>query len=467
MINNWMSPVLKRILWKEIHSQGSLFLAVLTLGIVWQSFIAIQAEAHAVWIVAAVLPTFFAIGAGAISFAGESEGGTRDLYRIWSVHPAELLLGKLVVSFTGCLVTVVLLHGLPLVLLRSWMLESSIAQSPTSEFEMFLASPVRCAVELLLFTMLLSTFTASPIRAACMGAGVWLLATLALAWFRDIFQSGSVAEPFPIYVLPFLLLLNLLATRKWLLTEQMNLSWLVSIPSWKLGSRGTSALLRSERGAMWLRRGRRLFWLEWLEIRFAFPVIAIASVGYLYFQCIHKDHPDVTLAYLYAVVGPWSDVAFGVWAFRSHGKTIGYTFLVERGASPFLVWAIKQMTWLATAMLSKLVLLAVVWYVANVSFDYGRLVILITYYLSPSYFIGGQIASIVLPWAVVAAIAGYWITKLSSAATELVFGFKPWFHYDYPMLLVVYLAAIPLLISYLLMYFKLSGRDFSYRPRPE
>ena len=106
-----VSPVVRRILWKEYRSQSAVCLAIalelLLIQFWWATFgfqsLSIYGLFGATWVMSGVL----ALTTSALLFAAESEAGTDSLFRQWPVRVRDMLTGKLgygVLSVTAMIV---------------------------------------------------------------------------------------------------------------------------------------------------------------------------------------------------------------------------------------------------------------------------------------------------------------------------------------------------------------------------
>ena len=118
------TTILRRLAWKEFRILRGFWVAVMVLCCVCLMIMAWRMsttdEPANLFFVAMGITACYALGCGAIAFAGEREARTDDFQRVLPVTARELLLGKLVHALTSTLM-LGLIAGVVAWLRRRWL----------------------------------------------------------------------------------------------------------------------------------------------------------------------------------------------------------------------------------------------------------------------------------------------------------------------------------------------------------
>ncbi len=359
------ATVALRVLWKEYRALRSLWLAMLVLTVAISALVAWQLRDSpadlpmGVLAAALALPAFYALGCGAVAFAGERESGTYDFQRALPVTAAEVLAGKSAFALlsTPPLVGLTFLIGLALCGGRT---------PDNPQFAGLVAAWCFAAVELYVWAVLFSLVLTQPIPAALLGSAAASTAVFCLVtrcWL-DMFAFQACLDYLPARVL---IAVAVAGMDVWL-----GLRWLREGRSWEVirarwvgpdAGRGEFPPL-----GVWRRMAPsgRLAWEQARQSGWGFSIVAavvLGSLGLAIALAVHiaiegwnthghtpllLDDMAGGLVVALVVLAPVS----GAMAFLGDQRRRSYRFLAARGLSAGQLWWNRQ----AVALLAAIAL---------------------------------------------------------------------------------------------------------------
>lgn len=339
-----------RVFWKEYRTQRSFWLAVAVGTVLLQLMVLIVAVnldnassvTNVLFAMAVLMPTFYALGCGAIMYAMETEEGTYDLIRMLPASALRVFGGKLAFGLMSCL-----LLPLPL-LVSAWLL---------ARFDL----PDVSTLEILRWTtwlfgflawgLFFSILTSHVLHAVCFAA---CINSLFIVWMiGDRIPPQQTAWAF----VPITLLFALDAwlANRWMHGERFNfptLGWAQSetfagLNQW---------ISRRDFASPSARLLRRLVWEEARNARHLLLVYLPAAALSLLVSDFVWQRFSVPLRELIVVFTP---VFLGTFVF--HGSHAGhiFRFYAERGVAPGMVWLGKHLVWIPATALMLVALFAI------------------------------------------------------------------------------------------------------------
>jgi len=381
--------IVRRIFWKELRTQRSLWIGVMGLvvavqaGVTALSFYHYHDFAHrlldleelavGVFLSAYAGATGYAIASGAASFTEEIEGNTATLLRTVPVTPSEAFAGKwgYGLASTGLLLLVLALTG-GVLSFAAWLAihdPGASAQltmprnmpSAAEWIELFEVVWIGLLVpiEFFAFCALFSLLMSDGLIAALCGTLSTIIA-LALA--------GFAFREHPMGVTPTLWMTSiavaLVATDFWLTgvwlrqgtfnrwrwTGNWPVEWVGQRPWLLTRVAGPIALLRAvEPAVAWRRAAQRLIWKE---VRQAGPYVGIlmlAATAMATWVVMNPASQRLSIVLLWAV-GLATPLAMGVGAYHVDQKNGAYRLLADRGLSPDGSWIAKHFVWMGLTL---------------------------------------------------------------------------------------------------------------------
>ncbi|MFO1096520.1 MAG: hypothetical protein U0992_24915 [Planctomycetaceae bacterium] len=360
------SLAFRRIVWKEWRAQASLWVALLIGAILLQAivvFINHATPALHIATVILVLTACFVAASLSLSFAGETEDGTRDWLRQLPVRPSVLISAKLAFALLATLLFLAACSATGYVVIA--LSGRSVADLSNSNLPQLAQS----IVGLLAWGLFFSP-RCRKVLTAIVAAVVAQIVVIQLTdnLVRNVFagwqhgaQFGDEMQSLSFFVITGVVLLFALVTApRWGLAGVASATTVAAPPRRRALQTPLAELLHQA----WLpmvewaaRRGspaaRETAVLVWREARAAVPFGAIwGFVGLLLIDilsCIGGEVRQTLPAQpLFLIATP---VLCGLLTCFSDQRHQTYLFLGERGASPFRVWCIKQAVWLLLAVL--------------------------------------------------------------------------------------------------------------------
>lgn len=394
MAASMRSSAFLHIAWKEYRTLRDFWLACLVLTALLQMLCGLfPTDAPNPWLMAIVVPGFFALGAGAIAFSAEAESGTDDLLRTWSATYPAVLLSKICVA----------LAGTALLFITLAIIASLFSMEQEASWQMVLSRRLvhglGMGAGLFTLALLFSLFVQRTLTAIWMAAAAWMLLMMVTSYlWDDFFQAfpRSLDEPPNALYLAsvgLILLADIGLSRLWVRGSLGTVGALVErfhLRQWTLPRRLQHAVPKQPI--------RNLLWREARLLPFA-----ILGLPFLHVLCItgwEDSRPKFEIRHE-GMVFPLllSGLILGIAAFHAEQRGQIYRFLSERGISPFHLWLAKQVCWLPLLFVNA----AAGWiYVSFGSPHEGRQV---------DFFLAAAASLPLLGWAV-----GQWCALLIPAA---------------------------------------------------
>ncbi|HUE14311.1 MAG TPA: hypothetical protein VMR25_09115 [Planctomycetaceae bacterium] len=374
--------VVGRMFWKELRTQGSLWLGVTCLVIGIQALVAVLAIYHrlssvefeewsaGIFLAAYIGATLYAIASGAASFTEEREGNTAVFLRTVPMTYTEAFVGKWgygLVS-TGVLFVVLAVAATICCFIAWFGIDpdgAALARSTVlrrlhsaNEFKQLFAVvwigcliPVASFAFCALYSLLLSdgvlaalSGTFSTIIALVLiaksgeadpaGFAKWLSLTTGALIFADYWLTGIWLQSGTLFGQKWTGRRAGILTGKW--------SWLTR----SRGPLGSIELLRiGEPVVPWRRATQRLAWKEIRQAWPCFKVIALVATAAIVFSLLVPNARffGIAAAWLVALATP---LVMGVGAYQADQKGRAYRFLAVRGVTPDGSWIIKHAVWI-------------------------------------------------------------------------------------------------------------------------
>lgn len=384
-------PGFWRIAWKEYRAQRAFWLVVAVCGVVLQLLFWLYLDQRERLIPAAVVagffPALFAIGCGAILFAGEKEDGTVDFLRALAASPARMFWGKLLFALAALTVLQLVLCVVPVEMyfMGAAAPRNSNGFGPFGSSSSWWYQSVYYTLTLFTWGMFFSLVCRRVIPAVCCGVAAYLVGISFLN------TAGSWWGTVVLFVLLMPIVASYFLTRRLMLTPrrmrfaQWRGSWIWAhlvgsiggTSDARLGDVGESgcgmlttwAAVRETR-PLWWRSFRGLLWEEWRQARnwnaWFFGVGVLVFLGGRAFPSEYNANRSTSAAFAAAdilevaamallVIAP---VFAGVCVF--HGEQSGqrFRFLSERGVTPTAVWLSKHCVWLPQCVVVTATLIA-------------------------------------------------------------------------------------------------------------
>jgi len=374
-------PILWRLIWKEYREQRRLWLALLALaavveaGLFWyvsgNPALASATRARVLLALAWIAPVFFALGAGAISYAAEREAGTDELLRALATPWARWLAAKLSVALAAAAAMLV-------VCLAAGVVACLFAEVPVATlaeqfgiFANWFPFWVTAALAFLLLAVICSLLIPDVLYAACVAAVlvagfIGYSTTLPLSpFFPAAMHYRRVHEELASVSL-WLCLLDLVLLAAVVSLTRLKLAGVgwrpsVAVPGWplrrRLAMREALARRLADRPVL-----RAYCVLVSRELGPALRTVSLVFAAELLLLVVLAATSGFER---HVLPGVWFWALFvpglscGVFAFRSEQRRWRYRFLADQGLEPGRVWLSKHAVWLAAAgLLSAAVLLA-------------------------------------------------------------------------------------------------------------
>lgn len=376
ILNN---PTFRRLVWKEYRAQRAFWLVVAICCVVLQIWIWAYGGAQnyrATWAIAVVFTGMFAIGCGAILFAGEKEDGTADLLRAFGVTSPPLFSGKYFFSIAAVCALLALLSVIPSLMAAA---VTHIGPWDVSEREV---NELLFGLIIVLLLMNWGAFFSLTCRSVLKAVVLGVIATLTTASLVNSALLSFTVTRSPFDDVPrmnafiwagassslVLLIVSYLFTRR--MVSGRTFAWAVPQTRVKTGTNYLAAwgAVVERRSVEW-RTFRSLVWQEWQQARgWLFTYLGAGLVAIVATRLKGEDpHGDQivlsgwawtfwTLAYLILSAAP---VLAGVWAFRGEQESRRFRFLSERGLPSKTVWLSKHCVWLPGVIVVTAILVTV------------------------------------------------------------------------------------------------------------
>ena len=346
-----------RLVWKEYRLQRALWIAmaVLTALLLWLVFEFspnARERTLALFRIAVAFPSLYALGCGAMLFAGEQEAETYEFQRSLPVSARRVFASKIVLAISG-VVSLFAFTWLLAACLNGWKLPSGQEQvTAWATFGFF-------GLEIFLWT----TFFSLLLKRVLMTAILGVAAASVGAFVMAISITPQIVMETYVAALPRRAVLAALVALAgfWLATRWFKERRGRRLPSARLPAgvaTTTEASLFSERFCAAERTAilGRLVWQHWRQSRWLTITILGTSVLPLLLIGIrlwlaHDFDESLRLRHIDVVVFLWLGILLslisvpllGLCAFHADQWRRGFRFLADRGVPPRYVWLSRQL----------------------------------------------------------------------------------------------------------------------------
>lgn len=360
------SSIIGRLVWKELRLLRGFWFTMLLGALLAQAAVFFWRDGpkNDAWLflIAAGLTAFYALGCAATAFAGERESGTYELQRVLPVTPQELLAGKLLFAAVSTLLLGVIVWLSASCLYQLRWYATDIAQSQLLVAPIAVLGAVK-SIELLAWGTFYSLLTARPLRAAVLAAVTTTAIAYPLSWLlSDIPEGQRTLLYFPSFLgdmttlLPRAIIIMLVVGCDIVLVRR----WFLE-PS-RITDASARQLHRKQRARNWaMRLGRtpgqqRLLWQQlvrsrWLLLTVALVFLGLSLMAILTYQGVR--HTVVELTFLSGMVPVGAMI--GSFVFANDQVGLQFRFFAERGVSARRVWWVRQAYWGAILLLGLLI----------------------------------------------------------------------------------------------------------------
>lgn len=343
---------LGRVMWKEYRLQRDFWLVIAALIVVLQFSVIVGASfsdrpnagvpPHVLFMIGLGVPAIFALGSGAILFAGEREAETYDFQRALPVAAGRLVAGKMLSGLAGAIL--LFLFGA----LSAWLLTlvAPTAHVPPPTYltgGLMWAGSILAVFEVFAWAVLFSLLLGRVLWATVLGAvaaasfGVFAAQQLVagvLYLFANMTQPDYFVESMPLRALAALLLLavDVALARRWMAPDPIRRFPVLGLSSEPADS--VQAVGWPMRSTMLL----HLVWQAWRQMWVTLLIVlgAMALLALWMYQIPQSgresfSEPLIVLASALAVL-------IGSTVFWADQQRAQYQYFAERGVSPRLVW---------------------------------------------------------------------------------------------------------------------------------
>jgi len=345
------SAALCRIVWKEFRLQRSFWIAVFCLALFLQFSTYLSAQLNGTYpgLVVALfgvglgVPAIFALGSGAMLFAGEREAETYDFQRALPATAGTIIAGKLLWAIAGSL-TMVLMAWF-----SAWLFAARQVPPSTQHWITWLAS-LSAIAEVLAWSILFSLLLQRVIWATVCGAVTAAITGLVavpntILSMRDIIPTTDIDYFTSTLPMRFIVPAAVLAIDLWLAHRWYRASRARVFPIRDPGDR-----FERDSAAMtaWPARSTmfaHLLWQAWrqqlttlLTMLGALSVLAVW--GYLFL--VNPTPGPRGVSTLPIILIPVAATLVGSCLFLSDQRRETFQYFAERGVGPRLVWLSRQ-----------------------------------------------------------------------------------------------------------------------------
>ena len=364
-----------RLLWKEYRLQRALWIsmAVLTALFLWLlNEVLIAGPDKPLWLYGFALgfPACYALGCGAMLFAGEHENSTYQFQRALPITSLRLMAGKI----TFALLSTALMAGLMWSVAAysvGWML-------PPDPWAVW-AMPGFCAVELLLWAMLFSLLLKRVVPAAILGVAA---ASISVHSLHSQFSPGFVmdayvqAMPWRVAVAALVALADVWLGARWLRERSGRVHRPSCATACLQAVQHCLCEAVAHREASFDRFGRpermamlwRLVWQQWRQSRWVVLALAALTVplaigAIQLWISVHTgefSHLEVNgraTVYVGIMLAMLTVPLMGSCVFLADQQGYSFRFLADRGVPPRYVWLSRQFGALAAGVFSSIAIL--------------------------------------------------------------------------------------------------------------
>ncbi len=361
------TAILRRLAWKEFRILGGFALAVMVLCCVCLLIMAWRmkttADPASLFFVAMGITACYALGCGAVAFAGEREARTDDFQRVLPVSPRQLLLGKLLHALTSALVLGSVVWAIAWLAAR-WLWRG---YAPGTSAAMAGLLPAvlggLTTVQMLAWGILFSLYSSSPLRVVILAFLANTLVSYPIAllcsdvpeYYRTILYFPSFFGDLPT-VIPRLIVVAIVLGLDFRLVRR----WCRESPSAVADATGPTMATVTASAGGWNRwnadpQWRRLTWQAWrtgksllwpITLTYLFLVAAVLTLN------MPSGYQAGTLLAPLVVVGG----LLGTLVFHHDQRRRQFRFLAEHGVSPRRLWWARQSSWLPALLVCCLVL---------------------------------------------------------------------------------------------------------------
>lgn len=323
-----------RLMWKEYRALRGLWLALAIFGLACDAVIffftdSLQERLPGIFGCAGVLPTGFALGAGAMLFALEREDATYELLRCLPTTSPRVFAAKVFTALIGSLLLGFLLVAVALGDMRAMAAWPNIDHSILTGPLGYVLIYALLVVQGLGWSVFFSLQSSRPLLAALLGA---IGASSCIGLVHGATENLGLAKLGGTWDSPKLHLLATLAV--WSADVWLGSRW--------LRARRVKRQQRSEReNAM-----RRLLWQEWRSSRSLLLVIVVLGV------CV-----PLAIALLFIPLTVLGFALLGGCTFLADQEGRQFRFFAERGVSRRQLWLSRQLFWGGAAVALAVVLL--------------------------------------------------------------------------------------------------------------
>jgi hypothetical protein len=355
-----MSPaVFRRLLWKEYRLIRGFWLAIAALAVVLEIVLFIVArfsangpELEAFYGVALFLPVFYALGCGAVIFAGEHEAETYDFQRAFPVSGRLLVGAKFCFAFVSTLLLPVLLWGV------AWL---AAGRTLPGDRWVLLAQwlfGIGVAIQLLAWSAFFSLLIDRVLWATVLATGcvclVAFVGTPGLNFFVHWLQFGRGTGGAFVFGLHVVVTLAVLIADVWLAGR-----WLREYPyPWSPAraisedsGRAHAPRQHGARVAVW----SRLVWHAWHQNRGTLAIVLATCAGIAGVPMVAEMFTRVQeggrVFRIPFVLTPLVAAVTAATMFWFDQRNRQYRFFTDHGISPRRVWVSRQMISLAAVSL--------------------------------------------------------------------------------------------------------------------
>lgn len=349
---------LGRVMWKEYRLQRDFWLVIAALIVVLQFSVIVGASfsdrpnagapPHVLFMIGLGVPAIFALGSGAILFAGEREAETYDFQRALPVAAGRLVAGKMLSGLAGAIL--LFLFGA----LSAWLLTlvAPTAHVPPPTYltgGLMWAGSILAVFEVFAWAVLFSLLLGRVLWATVLGAvaaaffGVFAAQQLVagvLYLFANMTQPDYFVESMPLRALAALLLLaiDVALARRWMAPDPIRRFPVLGLsPETADSVQAVGWPMRSTMLLHLVWQASRQMWVTLLMILGSMALVAL----WMYFTLTLRSGRE-SFSHPLIILGPALAVLIGSTVFWADQQRAMHQYFAERGVSPRLVWFSRQ-----------------------------------------------------------------------------------------------------------------------------
>lgn len=346
------AAIVQRLMWKEYRFLRSFWLATLVLA----ACAAVGLRAHAAWyerqvagedffVLAAVVSSMFALGAGGTLFATEHETGTAEFLHRLPLDGRPLLWGKMAAAILSILAMTAVLWNAAAIALTWFPIKGT-------SLPMILSSSIVSEFELFAWATLFSMLTRQPLAAITWGVSIAsTIVHLVLPYFfwpeqrysqSFLLDDYDFALSYRVVMSLLVLVISAALAPTWLRSPQplsVIPAWLRRLPfrrafqhSWHIVPKALFSPASPAKGQL-----ARLVWLQWRQSRLLWASLTIPFIASCFWKLTTAPkHEESSLLFAISTGILW--LGLGVSVFHGQQAQFRFRYFAEHGILPARVW---------------------------------------------------------------------------------------------------------------------------------